>query len=126
MLVANDTWFAPSDVTVGPDGAVYVADWYDKRTAHPDPDADWDRSNGRIYKIEWKAGKSRPALDLTRLSSMELVKLLAQANDWYVRRARRILADRRDPVDHSGDGVGLGRGAPGEGGREGRRGRRVV
>ena len=40
---ANDTWFAPSDLTLGPDGALYVADWHDRRTAHPDPDADWDR-----------------------------------------------------------------------------------
>ena len=36
---------------MGPDGAVYVADWHDARTAHPDPDADWDRRNGRIYRI---------------------------------------------------------------------------
>jgi putative membrane-bound dehydrogenase-like protein len=51
LLDPHDTWFAPSDVTVGPDGAVYVADWHDQRTAHPDPDAEWDRSNGRIYRI---------------------------------------------------------------------------
>ena len=52
LLAANDTWFAPSDVTVGPDGAVYVADWHDARTAHPDPDAEWDRRNGRVYRIQ--------------------------------------------------------------------------
>ncbi|MBC8115564.1 MAG: dehydrogenase, partial [Candidatus Saccharimonas sp.] len=51
FLISNDTWFAPSDVTTGPDGAVYVCDWHDSRTAHPDPDAEWDRSNGRIYRI---------------------------------------------------------------------------
>ena len=51
LLVPNDTWFAPSDLTLAPDGSVYVADWFDKRTAHPDPDADWDRSNGRIYRV---------------------------------------------------------------------------
>ena len=52
LLAANDTWFAPSDVTIGPDGAIYVADWHDQRTAHPDPDAEWDRTNGRIYRIQ--------------------------------------------------------------------------
>src|SRR5438132_1584239 len=97
LLQANDTWFAPSDLTLGPDGSVYVADWYDKRMAHPDPDADWDRSNGRIYKIEAKSSKPAPPFDLTKLSSSELVKLLSHPNDWYVRKARRILADRRDP-----------------------------
>jgi putative membrane-bound dehydrogenase-like protein len=102
LLLANDTWFAPSDLTLGPDGSVYVADWYDKRTAHPDPDADWDRSNGRIYKIEAKCPgahgtKSCAEADLTKLSSAQLVALLSHPNDWYVRKARRILADRRDP-----------------------------
>jgi putative membrane-bound dehydrogenase-like protein len=98
LLIANDTWFAPSDVTMGPDGAIYVADWYDRRTAHPDPDADWDRSNGRIYKIEYGKGKPITIPDWKRLPSLQLVELLSSKNDWLVRRARRILAERRDPA----------------------------
>jgi putative membrane-bound dehydrogenase-like protein len=97
LLRANDSWFAPSDVTVGPDGAVYVADWHDKRTAHPDPDAEWDRSGGRVYKIEAQGTRPQGRIDLARRSSADLVALLAHPNDWYVRTARRILADRRDP-----------------------------
>jgi putative membrane-bound dehydrogenase-like protein len=96
LLVSNDTWFAPSDVTLGPEGAVYVADWHDKRTAHPDPDADWDRTNGRIYKIEAKGTKPYSGQDLGKLSSEKLVALLSHRNDWLVRKARRLLADRRD------------------------------
>lgn len=97
LLLSNDTWFAPSDVTLGPDGSVYVADWHDKRTAHPDPDAEWDRSRGRVYKIEAKGTAPLGELDLRKLSSERLIALLAHPNDWYVRKARRILADRRDP-----------------------------
>jgi putative membrane-bound dehydrogenase-like protein len=97
LLLANDTWFAPSDVTTGPDGSVYVADWFDKRTAHPDPDADWDRSNGRVYKIEAKGTKPVAPFDLAKLPSDKLVSLLAHPNDWYRRKARQVLADRRDP-----------------------------
>src|SRR4051794_28250817 len=52
LLVANDTWFRPVDCLTGPDGSVYVADWYDARANHVDPVDTWDRSNGRIYKIE--------------------------------------------------------------------------
>jgi len=52
LLTTDDTWFRPVDCTVGPDGAVYVADWYDKRATHVDSLDTWDRSNGRIYKIE--------------------------------------------------------------------------
>ena len=57
VLRANDTWFAPSDLTLGPDGALYVTDWHDRRTAHPDPDADWDRTNGRIFAITARGAK---------------------------------------------------------------------
>jgi putative membrane-bound dehydrogenase-like protein len=104
LLTPNDTWFAPSDLTMGPDGSLYVADWYDKRTAHPDPDADWDRSNGRVYKIQYtgtNANAQPPTSNiehrpLEKMSSKELLKLLGDSNDWYVRKARRILGDRDD------------------------------
>ncbi len=97
LLLANDTWFAPSDVTVGPDGAVYVADWHDARMAHPDPDADWDRTNGRIYRIRPEKFVPQPTENLATLPSSKLVARLDDTNDWYVRKARRVLADRRDP-----------------------------
>jgi putative membrane-bound dehydrogenase-like protein len=99
LLLSNDTWFAPSDVTLGPDGAVYVADWHDQRTAHPDPDAEWDRTNGRVYRIAAKGAKPYAGGDLSKLPSAKLVELLSHPNDWFVRRARRILADRRDPEE---------------------------
>lgn len=96
LLQANDNWFAPSDATIGPDGAVYVADWYDKRTAHPDPDATWDRSNGRVYRLRWKAANPVEQFDPQSLSSEQLVDWLSNANQWKVRRARRVLAERGD------------------------------
>ncbi|MBI2826434.1 MAG: c-type cytochrome [Planctomycetia bacterium] len=97
LLAANDTWFAPSDVTIGPDGAVYVADWHDARTAHPDPDAEWDRRNGRVYRIQPRGAKRPRARDLRDATSDELVDVLSSTNEWYVRRARMQLAERRDP-----------------------------
>jgi putative membrane-bound dehydrogenase-like protein len=97
LLLANDTWFATSDLTLGPDGSVYVADWFDKRTAHPDPDADWDRSNGRVYKIEAHGTKPVAPFDLSRLPSDTLMALLSHRNDWFRRKAREVLAERRDP-----------------------------
>jgi putative membrane-bound dehydrogenase-like protein len=96
LLDAHDTWFCPTDLCLGPDGAMYVCDFFDKRTAHPDPDAAWDRSNGRVYKIEAKGTKPFTGLDLARLSSKELVALLQHRNGWYADQARTLLADRRD------------------------------
>jgi putative membrane-bound dehydrogenase-like protein len=98
VLIANDTWFRPVDCLTGPDGAVYIADWYDKRASHLDPIDNWDRSNGRIYKIQAKGlSKKVPAkFNLAEMTSAELLKLLAHPNDWYSREARRILGERRD------------------------------
>lgn len=98
LLRSQDPWFAPSDVTQGPDGAVYVADWHDARMAHPDPDAEWDRTNGRVFRIApSQASSSEPLPDIVQRSSTELLEMLDSRNSWLVRRARRILAERRDP-----------------------------
>lgn len=96
LLQANDTWFAPSDATVGPAGAVYIADWYDQRTAHPDPDSTWDRSNGRIYRLRWKTARTVPHIDPQSLTSEHLIDWLSSSNEWKVRRARRVLVERGD------------------------------
>ena len=66
-------------------------------TAHPDPDANWDRSNGRIYKITPTDAKPPTHIDLAKLSSNELVDLLSNSNHWCANRARVELAHRRDP-----------------------------
>jgi putative membrane-bound dehydrogenase-like protein len=96
LLIANDTWFASTDFTMGPDGAVYVSDFHDQRTAHPDPDAEWDRRNGRVYRIAAKETKPYDGRDISKLSNDELIALLSHQSNWFSRRARRVLADRRD------------------------------
>jgi len=98
LLVSHDTWFAPTDVTMGPDGAIYVADWHDSRTAHPDPDAEWDRSNGRIYRIVPQGLRPPPPIDFAKLSREELLKLHQHRSQWYVRRARQELVRRGDDL----------------------------
>lgn len=94
LLLANDTWFAPTDVTTGPDGAIYVADWYDARTAHPDPDAQWDRSNGRIYRIAARGAVAAEPIDFVKLDDEQLLRMHHHRNQWHVRRARQELARR--------------------------------
>jgi putative membrane-bound dehydrogenase-like protein len=105
LLRSNDAWFAPSDVTTGPDGAIYVADWFDKRTAHPDPDADWDRSNGRVYRIRpadrpyhslRQTSELQNVGSVAELSSEQLIPILLHGDGWHSRRALRMLAERRD------------------------------
>ena len=94
FLLANDSWARFINMRYGPDGNVYLFDWYDKQACHHGDPNIWDRTNGRIYKICWKDAKPVKAVDLQKLSDKELVELQLHENDWYVRHARRILQER--------------------------------
>jgi putative membrane-bound dehydrogenase-like protein len=94
LLKSADTWFAPTDLALGPEGAIYVTDWHDERTAHPDPDAQWDRSNGRIYRITLRDAERISALDFTKLEIDRLLELHRHPNQWYVRKARSEIVRR--------------------------------
>ena len=94
LLQSADPWFAPTDVTMGPDGAIYVTDWHDARTAHPDPDADWDRSNGRIIRIAAKGTQGHDPVDIAALNTEQLIQLHRHPSQWFVRKARMELAYR--------------------------------
>ncbi|MEP6672632.1 MAG: PVC-type heme-binding CxxCH protein [Chthoniobacter sp.] len=92
FLVPNDPWYRGLSPQYGPDGSVFVNDWYDKVPCHQQREYT-DRSNGRIYKILY--GDVRPAqVDMQKASDAELVQAQLNANDWYVRHARRILQER--------------------------------
>jgi len=92
----SDKWFRPVDIKAGPDGAVYLADWYDIRLTHVDPRDNWDRSNGRIHRLATKGTAPAKAFDLSRMSSGELIGVLSHSNKWFRQQALRIFGDRRD------------------------------
>ena len=96
FLGSGDKAFRPVDIRTGPDGAIYVADWYDVSANHVIPQDTWDKASGRVYRIAPKGLPGVRPFDLARKSSDELVELLSHDNDWYARAARRILAERRD------------------------------
>ena len=99
FLLSGDEWFRGLSVKYGPEGAVYVSDWYDKFACHQQKPQ--DRTNGRVYRVAYKDTKP-VAVDLSKLKSDELVKLQLHDNDWYVRQARRILQERgADPAVHA-------------------------
>ncbi len=96
LLETDDIWFRPIDCLTGPDGSVFVVDWYDQRANHVIPDDTWDKTNGRIWKIVYRGTPPAGKLDLAKQSSDELVGLLSHAGAWQRREARRILSERRD------------------------------
>ncbi len=96
LLETDDIWFRPIDCLTGPDGAVYVADWYDERANHVIPVDNWDKSNGRVWKIVYRGTPAAGKFDLAKRTSEQLVELLSHKNAWQRREARRILSERRD------------------------------
>jgi putative membrane-bound dehydrogenase-like protein len=94
FLLANDAWARFINLKYGPDGNVYLIDWYDKQACHrPEPEI-WDRTNGRIYKICYRGTKPVTGVDLSKKTDAELVELQLDKNEWYVRHARRLLQER--------------------------------
>ena len=56
LVTSSDQWFRPVDIKAGPDGAIYIADWYDGQLAHfRNTEGHIDKSNGRIYRLKPKA-----------------------------------------------------------------------
>jgi len=92
FLYSNDAWFRGLSPQYGPDGSVFINDWYDKVPCHQQR-AFTDRSNGRLYKIVYQ-GVKPVMVDLQKASDAELVQYQLHENDWYVRHARRILQER--------------------------------
>ena len=83
-VASADPWFRPVDIKLGPDGAIYIADWYDRQVNHyRNHEGQIDPEHGRIYRLGPKANASpaRP-VDLSSLSTPALVKVLADTNSW--------------------------------------------
>ncbi len=93
FLFGNDEQHMGVALRYGPDGGIFLIDWYDAQTCHHTLQEAWDRSNGRIYKISH--GEPEPRrVDLAKLSDLELARLQLHPNDWFVRTARRVLQER--------------------------------
>jgi glucose/arabinose dehydrogenase len=99
FLTANDVWFMPVSQKIGPDGCLYILDWYDRfhcyqdARAHPDK---VDRGHGRLYRIRYKGTKHAKPFDLAKESSDQLVARLQSPNLFYRNMAQRVLCERAD------------------------------
>ncbi|MCA9266876.1 MAG: ThuA domain-containing protein, partial [Planctomycetales bacterium] len=96
-VASDDNWFRPVDVKAGPDGAIYVADWYDGQVNHyRNHEGRIDPSSGRIYRLNSPNAPHGKPIDYGRMSSLELVRQLASPQRWVRQTALRLLGDRRD------------------------------
>lgn len=96
-LTSSDPWFRPVDIQVGPDGALYIADFYEQRIDHASHyQGRTHRESGRIYRLRGRNSQRPPGFDLERLPTSELVQLLQHDNRWQRQTAQRLIAERRD------------------------------
>ncbi|WP_259015608.1 PVC-type heme-binding CxxCH protein [Emticicia fluvialis] len=107
FLASKDAWFRPVNFYIGPDGALYVIDYYRQIIEHPEWMSDEINKSGalyngtdkgRIYRIVPENGLPMDwlgKLNLSKKSDAELVKLLENDNIWYRRTAQRLLLHRQ-------------------------------
>ena len=107
ILASDDEWTAPVCAEVGPDGALWVIDWYNYIVQHnPTPKGFStgkggayvtplrDKTHGRIYRIVYKGAKPSPKVDFTKADEQELVATLSHENMWRRMTAQRLLVER--------------------------------
>lgn len=134
FMSARDAWVAPVQVKVGPDGAIWVSDFYTLVAQHnPTPEnmmgccktgagqayetPNRDRLHGRMYRISYDSARAAPAMRLDNATPQQLVRALSNDNMFWRLTAQRLLVERgtRDVIpqlvalvnDHTIDSLGL-------------------
>ena len=106
FLSSSDNWFRPVNFYIGPDGSLYVVDYYRKIIEHPEwtsksvyegSDIYAGNDLGRIYRLTTSAGQAAAATrpQLSKASDEDLVSYLESPNIWWRRTAQRLLVDRK-------------------------------
>ena len=93
FLGGSDPWFRPVDACAGPDGSVFVADWYD---AGVGGHAFSDQTTGRIYRVA-PAGHKSQKVKVDFASSAGLIAALKSPNIATQDAARRGLIAFGEP-----------------------------
>ena len=114
LLASTDEWMSPIFADVGPDGAIWVIDFYSFVIQHnPTPNVRSagieattgqggayktendlrDRSHGRIYRVVWKGSPKSSIKSLARATTSELVQALDSGNQFWSLTAQRLIVD---------------------------------
>ncbi|WLD13956.1 PVC-type heme-binding CxxCH protein [Planctellipticum variicoloris] len=93
LFIVKDPWFRGMELSEGPDGALYVADWSDTGECHERNGV--HRTSGRIYRISYDDEPAKPVrFEAGSLTLPQLVELQLRGEEWFVRQARLELESR--------------------------------
>ena len=97
-LTSDDSWVRPVDIQLGPDGAVYVADFYEQRIDHASHyQGRVHRGSGRIYRLVARDSKPQP-VRLAEASEDQLLASLSHPNRWVRQTGLRLIGGLENPA----------------------------
>jgi putative heme-binding domain-containing protein len=97
LIKSNHPAFRPIDVKMGPDGAIYIADWYNPIIQHGEVDfrdPRRDVTHGRIWRVTAKGRPLVPRPKLVNATTAELLEALKAPEDWTRHFAKRVFMER--------------------------------
>ncbi|MEZ6062418.1 MAG: HEAT repeat domain-containing protein [Planctomycetaceae bacterium] len=101
VIWSDHVAFRPIDVKLGPDGAIYIADWYNPIIQHGEVDfrdPRRDHTHGRIWRVSWTGASDRGHVDLPSLSNEELFEQLRSPDNFRRQAAKQLLRQRDGDV----------------------------
>jgi putative heme-binding domain-containing protein len=101
LVLSAHKSFRPVDVRQGPDGAIYVADWFNPIVGHYQASfrhPERDKAHGRIWRIIARGATPARPPKLESLSVADLVAQLASPDRWTRYQVKRLLAERDGPA----------------------------
>ena len=101
LIKSTHVAFRPIDVKLGPDGAIYIADWYNPIIQHGEVDfrdPRRDLTRGRIWRITAKDRPLVPKPKLVGVPTKELLAALAATEQYTRQHAKRQLQERGSEV----------------------------
>ncbi len=114
FLASTDDWFRPTMLKTGPDGALYLADFYRAVLEHPEWIAPETQSRlqlragddrGRLYRIVPDGVRLRPVPNLERLNGAALVAAMESPNGWQRDTVQRLLVERGDTASDTAPAI---------------------